>query len=68
VYGVLGGKSDAGTTESNVDVIFPVALDMTMVAAESPPDRMARDEAMTVIGEAPAASDKALGGDLGGVG
>lgn len=68
MYGVLGGKSDGGTTESKVAVILPVALDMTIVAAESPPDRIAREEATTVIGDASTVSDKALGGDLGGVG
>ncbi len=48
---MLGGKSEGGTTESNVAVIFPVALDITIVAAESCPERMARDEATTLIGE-----------------
>ena len=63
-----GGKSDAGTIESKVAVILPVALDMTIVAAESWPDRIAREEVITVRGESSAASDKPFGGDLGGVG
>ena len=50
MYGVSGGKSEAGTTESNVAVIFPVRLEMTKVAAETRPDLTAREEAMTEIG------------------
>lgn len=65
---MFGGKSEGGTIESKVAVILPVALEMTIVAAERRPDLTARDEAMTVIGESLAASDKPFGGDLGGVG
>ena len=50
-------------------VILPVAFDITIVAAESRPDLIARDEAITVIGELKSpSSDKPFGGDLGGVG
>lgn len=62
------GNSDWGTTESNVAVILPVALDITMVVAQTPLGPTDREEAMTLIGESPEESDKALGGDLGGVG
>ena len=62
----MGGNSEGGTTESKVAAILPVALDITMVAEESCPDLMARDDAITVIGDWPA-SDKPSG-DLGGVG
>jgi hypothetical protein len=69
MYGVPGGKSDAGTIESNVAVILPVALDMTKVAADSRPDLIAREDARTVTGESMYSSgDKPFGGDLGGVG
>ncbi len=48
---------------------MPVALDITIVAAERRPERIARDEAITVIGESrSSSSDKPFGGDLGGVG
>ena len=68
MYGVPGGKSDAGTTESNVAVILPVELDIIIVAAERRPDRIARDEAITVIGDSKDPStDTPFGGDLGGV-
>ncbi len=35
-----------------MDIILPVARDITMVAAVRRPERTARDEAMTVILEA----------------
>lgn len=57
-----------GTTESKVAVILPVALDMTMVAAESCPETNALEDAMTVIGDPSVPSDKPFGGDRGGVG
>lgn len=68
MYGVFGGKSEADTIESNVAMIFPVTLEITNVAAETRPDLIAREEAMTEIGSASAASAEPLGGDLGGVG
>ena len=64
----LEESPEAGTTESNVAVIFPVRLEMTKVAAETRPDLTAREEAMTEIGSASVASAEPLGGDLGGVG
>lgn len=67
MYGVLGGKSDWGTTESNVAVICPVALEITKVAADTRPDLTARDEVTTVIMGASTAPDWPVG-DLGGVG
>jgi len=51
VYGVPGGKSDAGRTEWKIDVTFPVVFEMTMVASVKWPETTAREEARTVMGD-----------------
>ena len=48
--GVSGGKLEGGRTEWKIEVILPVAREMTIVAAVSWPDTMAREEVRTVIG------------------
>ena len=55
-------------TESNVAVILPVALEITIVAAVSLPDVTARDEATTEIGGPSLPADWPLEGERGGVG
>ena len=68
MYGVPTGNSEEGSTESNAAATLPVALEMTKVAAETPPDLTARHEATTVNAPASRASIWPLGGDRGGVG
>lgn len=50
VYGVPAGKLEGGNTEWKIDVILPVFVEMTTVAAVSPPETTALEEASTVIG------------------
>ena len=46
------GKSLAGSTEWKIDVIFPVAWEMTIVASVNRPATTALEEARTVMGVA----------------
>ena len=70
MYGVPAGKSEAGRTEWNIDIILPLARDMTIVAAVRRSLMTARDEAKTVIGgKSVLRSDmEAQGGVAAGVG
>jgi len=50
VYVVPSGKSDGGSIEWKIDVIFPVRFDTTMVASVNLPAMTALEEVNTVIG------------------
>ena len=52
MYGVPGGNDEAGKTEWKIEVILPVVVDITMVAAVNLSSITAREEARTVISEA----------------
>lgn len=50
-YGVPAGKDDAGNTDSQIDWILPVTVEMTIVAAVRRPLVTAREEARTVMSD-----------------
>lgn len=60
MYGVPDGNDEGGKTESKTETIFPVMVDITIVAAWSWPSTTARDEASTVMFDAlTSATDRA---------
>lgn len=50
-YGVPAGNDEAGKTDSQIDWILPVTVEMTIVAAVRRPLITAREDARTVMSD-----------------